>query len=70
MEVGADEEMVVAGLQGGVGHKLELEGVLRSLADNVVIAQASQLHGGMASKGRSNRKRAFSAIEHIITAIG
>lgn len=43
MEIGADEEMVVSGLKSGIGDELELESVLRSLVDERVVTQASQL---------------------------
>jgi hypothetical protein len=43
VEVGTDEEMVVAGLQGGVGNELELKSVLGASADDSVVSQTSEL---------------------------
>lgn len=43
VEVSADEEMIVAGLQRGISDELELESVLSTLVDDVIVSQASQL---------------------------
>jgi hypothetical protein len=65
VEVGADEEMVVAGFQSGISNKLEFEGVLRSVVNNVVVTQTSQLEHFV---GRDGRQATTAKAENIWNA--
>ena len=43
VEVGTDEQMVVAGLKRGIGHELELKRVLSTRVHNGVVSQTSEV---------------------------
>lgn len=69
MEVGTDEEVVIARLHGGVSNELELEGELVSGVDLEVVSQASQLdeskRGGEGERERRKKKRGVNRVRIV-----